>query len=62
MTKQQIGKVILKAKKNKTSYRVCKETDLTSQQLHKMESGASNYTIDSLMKLCENLGLKVTVE
>jgi DNA-binding phage protein len=62
MTKKEIGKAIQKAKKNKTSYRVCKETALTTQQLHKMESGSSNYTIDSLMKLCNNLGLKIIVE
>lgn len=62
MTKQQIGKALQKAKKGKTSYRICKETALTTQQLHRIEEGASNYTIDSLIKLCENLGLTVEVK
>jgi transcriptional regulator with XRE-family HTH domain len=62
MTKQQIGQALKKARGKKTSYQVCRDANITSQQLHAMEESSKNYTIDSLIKLCGVLGMKVEVK
>jgi transcriptional regulator with XRE-family HTH domain len=62
MTKQDIGKVLKKARGKITLYQIGKETGLTYQQLQYLEEGSKNYTIDSLLNLCEVLGLTITVK
>lgn len=61
MTKKEIGKALIKARGKKTYYQVCKDAVLTYQQLHHMESGTSNYTLDKLLKLCDVLGLEFEI-
>lgn len=64
MTRQQISKAIALARRRqkKTPYKVCKATNLATHQYRHLEEGSVNYTIDTLLKACEALGLEITIE
>lgn len=48
--------------KNKLSmYRVSVNSGLTINQISRIESGKSGYTVESLYKICKGLGLKINI-
>lgn len=63
MTKQQIGKELKEARKSK--YKLMKDAkyDLRKEphQIKSIEAGASNYTIDTLLDMCDKLGLEIVI-
>lgn len=63
MTPTQIGKILRKARGDRSVYSIAKVTGLKRDQITAMEQGTTaHYTIKSLLTLCRELGLKVTFE
>lgn len=63
MTRTEISRAVTKAriKQRKSRYQICKETGMAHHQLKNVEEGQVNYTIDSLVNLCQALGLKIKI-
>lgn len=61
MTKQEIGKSIDSQRKTKgiSKYSIVQKTGLTFTQLTAIEQAKNNYTIDSLLKYAQAVGLKI---
>lgn len=63
MNKQQIGKKLKQARESK--YKLMKDAryDLRKEphQIKSIEAGSSNYTIDTLLEMCEKLDLELTI-
>ncbi len=64
MTKQQIGQFIKTTRESKglTYYNVFKASGVTNQVQQSIESATKDYTIGSLLRVCEALGIKLTWE
>ena len=64
MTKQQIGQFIKTTRESKglTYYNVFKASGVTNQVQQSIESATKDYTIGSLLRVCEALGVKLTCE
>jgi DNA-binding Xre family transcriptional regulator len=61
MTPKQIGRILRKARGERSKREVAAAAGLYRTQVDAMEEGATeHYTIGSLLKLCKELGLKVT--
>lgn len=61
--RKETGKVIESKRKEKgmTYYALAKKTGTRIDQVQNVESGKSNYGVDILNKICNGLGLKITV-
>lgn len=64
MTKQQIGQFIKTTRESKglTYYNVFKASGVTNQVQQSIESATKDYTIGSLLRVCEALRIKLTWE
>ena len=62
--RKQIGKTILDRRTvlDLSYYRLQKETDLTLQQIKSIEKGEKNYTVISLLILCDALDIKIELK
>jgi len=60
-TKQQIGEAILKARGEMSKRQVAIQAGMTWHQIEAIETGSTNYTIESLMAVCKVVGLEVYV-
>jgi len=62
--RKQIGKTIFDRRTvlDLSYYRLQKETDLTLQQIKSIEKGEKNYTVNSLVILCDALGIKIELK
>lgn len=61
MTKKDIGQTVTSIiKKKKVSrYAINKDTGVQPAQVKSIEKGDANYTIDSLVSVCEYLGITI---
>jgi transcriptional regulator with XRE-family HTH domain len=50
---------LLKAKRGVTKHKLHKLSGLTRTQIDNIESGATNFTVDSLLLYCEHAGLNI---
>lgn len=66
MTKEKIGKIVAKAraKKKVSFYRLQKDAKIQRAQVLAIERGsvADNYTVDSLLAVCNTLGVTIHAE
>jgi transcriptional regulator with XRE-family HTH domain len=64
VSKKTIGADLkeLRETDNISKYRVGKDGDMVFSQIDNIESGAKNYTIDTLLAYVNALGLKITFE
>jgi transcriptional regulator with XRE-family HTH domain len=60
MNRKLLGE-ILKAKRNVSKSAFAKQTGLTRKQIDSIESGSSNYTVDSLLLYCNTANLKIMI-
>lgn len=60
MKRKDIGE-ILKAKRVGTKFNLAKQSGLTRKQVDSIESGSSNYTVDSLLSYCNASKLKIMI-
>lgn len=63
MNQKQISKFLkeFRLKKKLSMYRVSVNSGLTINQINRIESGKSGYTVESLNKICKGLGLKINI-
>ena len=64
MTKKRIGEFIKSVRESKkmTYYEVRKISGVTNQVQKSIESATKDYTFESLLKVCEALGIRLTWE
>ena len=63
MTKSEIGQYLSKVRKLKNvSYYSLHKLGLKQEVVKSIENGDKNYTIDSLLKLADILGVKIEVK
>jgi transcriptional regulator with XRE-family HTH domain len=63
MNKKEIGDKIHKLRlENGVSTYVLRQEKWSNTTIINIEKAGSNYTIDSLLKLCDRIGAKITVE
>jgi transcriptional regulator with XRE-family HTH domain len=58
MTRTELG-TLLKSKRGVTKHKLHKLSGLSRTQIDKIEAGATNYTVDSLLLYCEHSGIKL---
>lgn len=51
----------LRTEKGISIYKLSKQTGISRQQIANIESGNSNYTINSLLNYCDAIGFKITL-
>jgi len=63
MTKKEIGNIVRDARNHQdmTHYMVGKSAKIHQDAVVGIEQGSSNYTIDTLLKVCDVLGLKLVI-
>lgn len=62
MNREQIGAKCIKARGERTKYRLSKDSGLTIGQIERVENGNDNYTVDVLVKYLNALKLKIEIK
>jgi len=64
MNKTEIGEIIkaTRQQQSKSYHRINRNTDLLQSQTEGIEDGTTNYTINSLLKLLDELNLIIKIE
>lgn len=52
----------LRTEKGISIYKLSKQTGISRQQIANIESGNSNYTINSLLNYCDSIGFQITLK